>query len=119
MGEPDAGAPATATSPPPAPSRPPGDSTWADYTTRTRRLWWLLGPGLLVVLAAARLLLVERYGWHGWLWPLAGWAAALALSGLHLQAFLCPRCQRHYFRQRPRLLALRAQRCMHCCLPKD
>ena len=97
----------------------PTASTWADYTWRTRLLWCLLGPGRVVVLVLARMFLTERFGWHGLLWPLVGWIAALILAGLHLQRFRCPRCGHLFFRQRPRLLALRAERCVHCSLPKE
>ena len=95
------------------------DSTWGDYADRTRMIWYLLGPGLLAVLLGARLFMIEHLGWHGLFWPLGAWAAAVALASLRLHDFRCPRCQHHFFRQRPRLLALRAQHCMHCCLPKE
>lgn len=95
------------------------DSTWADYASRSRLLWCLLGIGLLAVLALARVFLVDSFGWHGFFWPLILWAAAVIAAALHLQAFRCPRCQSRFFHRAPPLLALRGSRCVHCCLPKD
>ena len=95
------------------------DSTWADYTSRSRLLWSLLGIGLLAVLAVARLFLIEHLGWHGLSWPLALWTLAVAAAALHLQDFRCPRCQLRFFHRAPLLLALRGSRCVHCCLPKE
>lgn len=95
------------------------DSTWADYASRSRLLWSLLGIGLLAVLAVARLFLIEHLGWHGLSWPLALWTLAVVAAALHLQDFRCPRCQQRFFRRTPPLLALRRSSCVHCCLPKD
>ena len=95
------------------------DSTWADYTSRSRLLWCLLGVGLLAVLAVARLFLIEHLGWHGLSWPLALWTLAVVTAALHLQDFRCPRCQLRFFHRAPLLLALRGSRCVHCCLPKE
>lgn len=95
------------------------DSTWADYASRSRRLWCLLGIGLLAVLAVARLFLIEHLGWHGLSWPLALWSLAVVTAALHLQDFRCPRCQLRFFHRAPLLLALRGSRCVHCCLPKE
>ena len=120
--EPGAGAPKLA-DPPAAANDARGvalpDSTWAEYASRSRRLWYLLGLGLLVVLAIARLFLIEHIGWHGLTWPLAVWALAVVTAALHLQDFRCPRCQRRFFRRAPPLLALRRSRCVNCCLPKE
>ena len=63
--------------------------------------------------------LVPRYGAGSLLWPALAWAAAVLMAGLYWQRFRCPRCGHLFFRQRPRLLALRAERCVHCSLPKE
>ena len=95
------------------------DSTWAEYASRSRLLWNMLGLGLLAVLVLARQFLIEHLGWHGVAWPLALWTLAVVSAALHLQDFRCPRCQQRFFRQAPPLLALRGTCCVHCCLPKE
>ena len=121
-GERGAGAPRLA-EPPAAPGDARGgslpDSTWADYASRSRRLWYSIGAGLLAVVALARLFLIEHLGWHGLTWPLALWILAVVAAALHLQDFRCPRCQQRFFRRTPPLLALRRSSCVHCCLTKD
>jgi len=92
---------------------------WIDYRRRARIFWCLLLLGLGATLATASVFLVERLGLHGLTWPLLGWAIAVAGSGLHWQAFRCPRCSRRFFRRHPPLLALRATRCVNCMLPKE
>ena len=101
------------------PPRAQPDSTWAEYTSRWRLLWCVVGVGLLAVLALARLFLVEPLGWHGLVWPLILWALAVVFAALHLQGFRCPRCQMRFFHRAPPLLALRGTHCVHCCLPKE
>lgn len=113
--DPAAGAPVGAMQPP---KHALPDSTWADYSSRSRLLWGLIGIGLLAALALARVFLVESFGWHGFFWPLLLWAAAVFAAALRLQAFRCPRCQSRFFHRAPRVLALRGSRCVHCCLPK-
>ena len=94
-------------------------STWSDYRRRSRLFWGVLLLGLAVALAIASLFLIERLGLHGLAWPLLGWVALVLATGLHWQAFRCPRCRRRFFRRHPPLLALRGNQCVNCMLPKD
>ena len=95
------------------------NSSWADYSARKHLFVAVLVPGLFGVLFLAGAYLVERHGWHGLTWPLAAWVVAVAYAGRRLQAFRCPRCQHHFFRRSPPLLALRATRCVNCMLSKE
>ena len=94
-------------------------STWADYRARMRLLLVVMLLGLVVVLMGASAYLVERHGRVGLVWPLLAWAAAVVCAGIRLQGFRCPRCQHHFFRRSPPLLALRARQCVNCSLPKE
>lgn len=94
-------------------------STWADYRTRSRAFWLTLSLGLVAAIALAEFVLIERMGARGLLWPMAAWLVAVAWSGYRLQAFICPRCENRFFRRSPPLLAIRANRCVHCLLSKD
>ena len=94
-------------------------STWADYHARSRTFWGALTLGLVAAVVAAEFVLIEPLGAGGLWWPLAAWAVAVAWAGHHLQSFICPRCEHRFFRRSPPLLAIRAQRCVHCMLTKD
>jgi len=89
-------------------------STWADYRQRMLLLWAVLVPGLVIAVASAEFVLIQRMGAHGLMWPLIAWAAAVAWAVHRLQRFLCPRCGLRFFRRSPPLLALLAKRCVHC-----
>lgn len=92
---------------------------WSDYRRRSRLFWCALLLGPVIVLLVATEWLLERHGVHGLAWPLAAWSLTVLATGLHWQAFRCPRCNRRFFRRRPLLLALRASHCRQCMLPKD
>ncbi|RZA18305.1 MAG: hypothetical protein EOP93_11525 [Lysobacteraceae bacterium] len=93
--------------------------SWADYHSRRLWLWTALVLGLVAALAVAFAWAIEHHGRLGLLWPLAAWAVVVAHAVRRLQDFRCPRCQRHFFRRNPPLLALRARRCVNCSLPKE
>lgn len=94
-------------------------SSWTEYRFRARLFWAALLLGLVATLAIASLLLVERLGLHGIVWPLLLWALAVLAAGLYWQGFRCPRCAKRFFRSSPPLLALRRERCVNCMLPKE
>lgn len=94
------------------PANTPG---WAEYLTWRRALWGvvLLGPfvavGAFVAISGSGRMHV----------PLLAWVVVVALVGLRLQRFRCPRCHRNFFPKRPLLLGLMARRCVSCMLPKE
>lgn len=94
-------------------------SNWADYRVRSRVFWGVLLLGLIAAVSAAEFLLIESLGAGGLWWPLLAWAVAVTWAGYRLQAFICPRCEHHFFRRSPPLLPLKAHRCVHCMLTKD
>jgi len=94
-------------------------STWADYRRRLLLLWAALVPGLMIAVASAEFVLIERMGAPGLIWPMVAWGIAVAWAVHRLQRFVCPRCDHHFFRSSPPLLPLRAKRCVHCMQTKD
>lgn len=94
-------------------------STWADYRQRVMLLWAALVPGLVIAVASAEFVLIERMGARGLMWPMFAWGAAVAWAVHRLQRFPCPRCGRRFFRSSPPLLTLRAKRCVNCMNSKD
>lgn len=94
-------------------------STWADYHARKRLFVAVLVLGLVVVLMGASIYLIDRHGRMGLFWPLLLWAVAVGYTGIRLQDFRCPRCQRRFFHRSPPLLALRRSQCVNCSLPKE
>jgi len=94
-------------------------STWADYRVRSQMFWCALLPGLVVAVGAAEVVLIERWGMTGLAAPMVAWLTLVAFTGYRLQAFLCPRCDRRFFRRSPPLLPIRAERCVHCMQSKD
>lgn len=89
-------------------------SGWVEYVTWSRVLWGviLFGPVAAVALSVA------FTGSDRIMLPLLAWLLAAALAGYRLQRVRCPRCEHRFFRQRPLLLGLIANRCAVCMLPK-
>ena len=97
------------------PMSPSHLSTWADFLLWRRVFWTVIVFGPMLAIAASMVIT----GSDRVLLPLALWGLAVILVSLRLQRFRCPRCQHHFFPQRPPLLGLMAHRCVSCMLPKE
>jgi len=94
-------------------------SNWADYQLLKWMFWIVLVGGLAVALVAAERVLIDRYGAPGLFAAIGAWLVSTAVAASRWQRFRCPRCQHRFFRSTPPLLAILADRCVHCSQSKD
>lgn len=94
-------------------------SNWIDYARLRWTFWVVLIAGLALALAAAELVLIDRYSMPGLVGALGAWLGVSACAAYRWQRFRCPRCGHRFFRSKPPLLAILADCCVHCMQSKD
>ena len=87
-------------------------AAWDELRKRQRWFFlaWLGGFAIVVLLSTVK-------SFPQWI-PLTVWLAAFLYTGSRWSLFLCPRCQKPFFKPKSWLIDQTLQKCPHCGLSK-